>query len=62
MLHIITERIRNKLDSELPPEQAGVRRGRGTRNQDWELEKLNGEDHGISAATFPLFHRLHQDI
>ncbi len=32
LLHIIAERIRNTLDSELPPEQAGFRRGRGTRN------------------------------
>ncbi len=40
LLHIISERIRNKLDSELPPEQAGFRRERGTRNQVWNLRNL----------------------
>ena len=40
LLHIIAERIRNKLDSELPPEQAGFRRGRGTRNQIGNLRNL----------------------
>ena len=33
LLHIINERLRPILDRELPAEQAGFRRGRGTRDQ-----------------------------
>ena len=33
LLHIINERLRPYLDQELPAEQAGFRRGRGTRDQ-----------------------------
>ena len=40
LLHIIAERIRNHLESELPPEQAGFRKGRGTRNQIGNLRNL----------------------
>ena len=40
LLHIIAERIRNHLENELPPEQAGFRRGRGTRNQIGNLRNL----------------------
>ena len=32
LLHIINERLRSHLERELPPEQAGFRRGRGTRD------------------------------
>ena len=32
LLHIINERLRPHLERELPPEQAGFRRGRGTRD------------------------------
>ena len=40
LLHIIAERIREHLESELPPEQAGFRKGRGTRNQIGNLRNL----------------------
>ena len=40
LLHIIAERIREHLENELPPEQAGFRKGRGTRNQIGNLRNL----------------------
>ncbi len=40
LLHIIADRIRNHLENELPPEQAGFRKGRGTRNQIGNLRNL----------------------
>ena len=40
LLHIIAERIREHLENELPPEQAGFREGRGTRNQIGNLRNL----------------------
>ena len=36
----MAERIRNHLKNELPPEQAGFRKGRGTRNQISNLRNL----------------------
>ena len=32
LFHILNERLRHDLQRELPPEQAGFRRGRGTRD------------------------------
>ena len=40
LLHIIAERIRNHLEEELPPAQAGFRKGRGTRNQIGNIRNL----------------------
>ena len=40
LLNVIVERIRDHLEKELPPEQAGFRKGRGTRNQIGNLRNL----------------------
>ena len=54
LLHIINERLRPILDRELPAEQAGFRRGRGTRDQISNIRHIlsvqNSTGRSISAS------------
>ena len=43
LLHILNERLRQHHDRELPPEQAGFRRGRGTRDHIANIRQITGK-------------------
>ncbi len=45
LLHIINERLKPHLDRELPAEQAGFRKGRGTRDQISNLRHIIEKSH-----------------
>ena len=55
LLNVIVERIRDHLEKELPPEQAGFRRGRGTRNQ---IAKMRNrwKKHGVSTSAISVLY------
>ena len=62
MLHIIAERIRLKLESESPQEQAGLSERERNTQSDWKSAKFDRKISGVSPTFVPLFHRLFKVI
>ena len=62
MLHIIAERIRLKLESESPQEQAGLSERERNTQSDWKSAKFDRKISGVSPTFVPLFHRLFKGI
>ncbi|XP_072041137.1 uncharacterized protein [Amphiura filiformis] len=55
LLHIIAVRIRNHLENELPPEQAGFRRGKRDKKPNWQFEEFNGENREFQQPLYLCF-------
>ena len=55
LLHIINERLKPHLDRELPAEQAGFRKGRGTRDQIANLRHIIEKSHEFQKNIYLCF-------